>query len=226
MGKYLLPALIIIAVCGVALLVFSFLRRLKITSEYKRILGENISCDQKTDAILKLSFPKKNIISNVSLPLTFRNENNRYANIEHILVGHGGVAVISSYDLHGSIDNPLEENWICYEKDGSPIEIENPLRINQGRMHGVETVLKHVGISGVPIHSVIVIPSKNTKFRYRREEILRAGQLLGKMSDLNKNKFLSGSEIRQTVNALNKFAVSAAPAENGGAAYDDMTKEQ
>lgn len=206
MGKYLLSALIIIAVCGIAWFAFSFFRRIKITSEYKKIISENVSCDKKTDAILKLSFPAKNILNNVELPLTFRTENNRYVHCEHLLVGHGGVSVISSYDITGTVDDPLDGNWINYTLDGQTVEIDNLIKINQDRMHGVENVLKHAEISGVPVHNIIVIASKNTKFRYRREEILRVGQLLSKISDLNKNRFLSGSEIRKTVNVLNKFA--------------------
>ncbi len=206
MGKYLLSALIIIVVCLIAWFAFSFFRRVKITSEYKKILGEDISCDKKTDAILKLAFPKKNIISNVNLPLTFRTENNHYVYCEHILVGNGGVSVISSYDITGSVDDPVEENWINYTEDGQTIEMDNLIKTNQNRMHGVETVLKHSEISGIPLHNIIVISSKSTKFRYRREEILRAGQLLGKLSDLNKNRFLSGAEVKKTINAINKFA--------------------
>ena len=193
---------ILLSVIGALLIIFLVLRlvkRIKAVKACNQILKMTCSCKEKATAILSCEFRRDQLISDADLPL----EDGTGLYCENILVCRGGINVISAIDFVGSIDDPAEGNWTGYA-NGQAVLLDNPIEQNRARLRAIENILRREEIDNIPLRSTVVLPSKETKLKYRRDEIIRVGQLFEKMSDMNKNRFLSSHEMKKVISAIKK----------------------
>lgn len=157
--------------------------------------------------LLKINFGSNCLFRNVYLPYNIAKNSQRpspTAEIDLIIVMRGGVAIIEVKGMKGYINNPFRGEWHQLYRDHS-LAFQNPFEQNEKHVNVVKNIMRQEQIFSVPIHNVVVFTERDVKFKYREEQLLTAETLIPYMKDLNKNRFMSRSEIKHTLKAIEKY---------------------
>lgn len=149
--------------------------------------------------LLRTKFQSSRIIRCPSLPYG----NGQRVPADLILVDRGGVFVIRIRNFPGAVDNTNKKTWTVTNEKGVG-EFPNPFEQNKYAVNAIETILKHHRLYSIPIHNIVVFSQKNISFKVRTEYLLSADRLIAKISDMNRNRFLSLHEISASADAIRK----------------------
>ncbi len=174
-----------------------FVNSKRVKANAQRLLASNERGGDFIYRLLRTSFPSSRILRQVVLPL----ENGQRAMADIILVDSGGVFVIRTRNFPGKVDNSNRSIWTVQNAKGLG-EFPNPFEQNRYALTAVDEILKREKLYNVPKHNIVVFSQKRVAFKIRSEKLLTAERLLEALSDLNRNRFLTGKEINATLNAL------------------------
>jgi len=180
----------------------------------KALLSSGTVNKKTLKKLLYAAFPAKRIITNTVIPSLdevdpeneeyYSEDRARYYIIDAILITRGGIIAFFPQDTQiGNISNPQTGPWTV-SISGKTTPIKNPLVSEKNVIASLNAVIRKYHISNIPLHDVIVFPgmSDNIKFKYHEDNIHTLDTLIPHLRDINKERFMSGSEIRQVVNCL------------------------
>ncbi len=152
---------------------------------------------------LSVRFSRLNTMKNVRLEVRNRDaENGRYvSDIGLVFVNRGGVFIIDQNAGSGFIDVNQGGKWSRVIND-KYFAFDDPFIKNTVRVKDMKTFLHDEGVDNVPIHNIVLFTGRRVKFSKRLNGLINADELTPFMIDLNKDKFLTGGEIRKIVKLI------------------------
>ena len=169
----------------------------KIKSNIGKLLSTNERGGDFVYRLLRTTFPASKILRSAVLPL----DNGQRAVADIILVDCGGVFVIRVKNFPGKIDNSNRSVWTVENSKGIG-EFPNPFEQNRYALSAVDAILKREKLYNVPKHNVVVFSQKRTVFKIRSEKLTTADNLIETLNDINRNRFLTGKEVSETLTAI------------------------
>lgn len=169
----------------------------KIKSNIGKLLSTNERGGDFVYRLLRTTFPASKILRSAVLPL----DNGQRAVADIILVDCGGVFVIRVKNFPGKIDNSNRSVWTVENSKGIG-EFPNPFEQNRYALSAVDAILKREKLYNVPKHNVVVFSQKRTVFKIRSEKLTTADNLIETLNDINRNRFLTGKEVNETLTAI------------------------
>ena len=169
----------------------------RVKSNIAKQLSSNDRSGDFVYRLLKTSFPASKILRQAVLPL----DNGQRAMADLILVDCGGVFIIRIKNFPGKIDNSNRATWTVENSKGKG-EFPNPFEQNRYALSAIDGILKREKLYNVPKHNVVVFSQKRTVFKIRSEKLVTADNLIETLNDINKNRFLTGKEVNETLTAI------------------------
>ena len=177
---------------------------------YSRITAKNIlnnSRGKKSFAFsyLSLRFGRRRTLKNVKFPIRNPASKNGVSlvDIGVIFLNRGGIFVINVVPGSGYVDNANGEVWTRTFNDKF-YQFPDPFAQNIIGVKAVKALLRSEHIDNIPIHNIVLFTGRKVKFARRLNGLITADELTPFMIDLNKDRFLKGSEIRSMVKLLNR----------------------
>jgi hypothetical protein len=115
------------------------------------------------------------------------------------------VSVIRIKTFPGVIDNSNRAVWTVSNGRGTG-EFPNPFEQNRYSVDAIDAILKKEKLYNVPKHNLVVFSQKKVSFKIRSEHLLTAERLIDTLKDINRDRFLSKSEINTVLNAIKKYS--------------------
>ena len=197
-----------------------------ISSLYSRqrkrvVTSESISNKQALEICLKDITYRKNVLSNLYFPE--RSENSltadRYRRIEQIVVGSGGVLLLSTCKESGKIDNRGEDIWISI-KDDERYEFPSPLASLQTSGRAVSGILKQNGFREPCVYEAVVFTDNQSDPVDYSDGVVFMSELERLIKDLNEAGKYDSLEQYFILKALKSAGMTKEQLEkrmNGGA---------
>ena len=180
---------------------------------YSRITAKNIfnnSRGKKSFAFnyLSVRFGRNRTLRDVKLPIRNPAAKNGVSlvDIGLIFLNRGGIFVIKVVPGSGYIDNANGDVWTRTFNDKF-YQFSDPFAQNLIGVKAVKALLRSEHIDNIPIHNIVLFTGRKVKFARRLNGLITADELTPFMIDLNKDRFLNGKEIRNTVKLLKKKSV-------------------
>ena len=177
---------------------------------YSRITAKNIfnnSRGKRNFAFnyLSVRFGRTRTLKNVKFPVRNPAAKNgvSFVDIGLIFLNRGGIFVINVVPGSGYVDNANGEVWTRTFNDKF-YQFPDPFAQNIVGVKAVKALLRSEHIDNIPIHNIVLFTGRKVKFARRFNGLITADELTPFMIDLNKDRFLKGSEIRNMVKLLNK----------------------
>ena len=209
--KFCIGAAIVLA--GIFLVCFIFF--IKAVVETKILLNSGVKSNNLVYKLMCANFRKSHIMRTSHFPFTSEAQSKLFR-ADVIAVNRGGILLITVRDLRGTVENPFRGDWRQFL--GTKImQMPNPLETNGLHTRSLDNILKREGVKNVPVKSVVVYFDEKTKFKNRVEQIMCITKLVSYAKDMNKDRFLTGHEIRNTVSVLRRCRRRVKPNPNQGA---------
>lgn len=203
--KFLITLSTVTAILLVIIVIAVFIHYLRTRAKAGNMLKSKKRGGSFVYDLLATSFRRDRILRSVKLPEFLPDGTYRPVPADIILVDRGGVFIIRVKNVSGNIDNPKNDNWMVYSANGEQQLIVNPFEQNKRTVHAVEAILKRENVYNVPLYNIVVFSGNRVKFKYRYEKLTTSDQVIDLLRDFNRNKFLSQSEIGNTVSAIKKY---------------------
>ena len=176
------------------------------TKQRKRVgSSESISSKKALEICLKDITYKKNVISNLYFPV--RSENSlvpdRYRRIEQIVVGSGGVLLLTACKESGKIDNRGEDIWLSI-KDDERYEFPSPLAALHACTGIVSSILKRSGFRDPAIYEAVVFTDNQSDPVDYSDGVIFMSELERLIKDLNESKNYDSLEQYFIIKAIIK----------------------
>ena len=169
----------------------------RIKSNITKLLSTNERHGDFIYRLLRTTFPAAKILRQAVLPL----DNGQRAMADLVLVDSGGVFVIRVKSFPGKIDNSNRATWTVENSKGVA-EFPNPFEQNRYAISAIDGILKREKLYNVPKHNIVVFTQRRTVFRISSEKLLIADNLIEALNDINRNRFLTGKEVTEALNAI------------------------
>ena len=204
--KYILIASITVAVIAGLIILAYVAFWLKSYIGSRRVLRNGKNSNDFIYNLLRTTIPGRYIIRRSTIPLTQRPGDSRFVRTDIITVTRCGICVIMQKRMRGMIDNPAKGDWAVKTPDGGEVLFKNPFELNAYRVRAVEQILKREKIYNVPLQSIIVSTDKGARFRFKYDMLVTPDRLLTLIHDMDKNRFMTGAEMRRAASALKKHS--------------------
>lgn len=168
----------------------------------KSLLNQGNRNDHLPFKLLRINFNKRRIMRRVYLPYTEEPDSPLYC-VDLLVINHGGILLLSVKNLKGTIENPFRGDWRQFY-NSTITQFRNPLEENSIYARALTNLLKNEKVINVPIKSAICYIDAKTKFKNKIEQLIPADKLIPYVKDMAKNRFLSGIEINNTTNLIQK----------------------
>jgi hypothetical protein len=200
--KITLAALGVIAVSAVIIAVY---RKISAALTADSILRYGRNSEKFVYNLLKTQFPQSRLFRGVTLPLEPGRADGPRTEADIIAVGRGGVCVIEVKGHKGFIENPIKGEW-CQVYGEKVLPFHNPFEQNAGHLRAVERIFKTEHFYNVPLLNIVVFTDGKVKFKNRHDNLYTADNLLPALCDVNRSRFMSGSEMKKAADAIRKYA--------------------
>ena len=197
LAEFLIGVTLICLALVVLTLVALWINSKRVKSDASKLLSSNERGGDFVYRLLKTSFPASRILRQAVLPL----DNGQRAMADLVLVDSGGVFVIRVRNFPGKVDNSNRATWTVENSKGVG-EFPNPFEQNRYALSAIDGILKREQLYNVPKHNVVVFSQKRTVFKIRSEKLTTADNLIETLKDINKNRFLTGKEVNETLTAI------------------------
>lgn len=175
---------------------------------YSRITARKIMREERnkksfTYRYLCSRYSKRNTVRGVKLLIRSKdNPQGRFiADIGLVFVNKGGVMVIETIPGSGFIDMTPGGQWNRIIND-KYYTFDDPFLRNKKKTETMKRFLRSEGVENIPVHSVVFFSGNNVKFSKRINGLVNANTLVPYLNDINRDKFLTGKEIRRVVKLL------------------------
>ena len=200
--------LIIIVVAAIIVLVWGV--SAVYSNQRKRVgSSESISNKQALEICLKDITYKKNVISNLYFPE--RSEKSltvdRYRRIEQIVVGAGGVLLLTTCKESGKIDNRGEDIWISI-KDDERYEFKSPLAALRAGGRIISGILSQNGFKEPCVYEAVVFTDNQSDPVDYTDSVVFLSELERLIKDLNDTKNYDQLEQFFMIRAIKEAGVT------------------
>lgn len=162
-----------------------------------RILRESRNKKSFTFNYLYVRFSRSNVINDVKLLI--RNKEGQFlADMGLVFVNRGGVILIETVQGSGYIDITEGGPWNRISNNKF-YTFADPFILCKNREKAMKSFLRHNGMDNIPVHSLVLFSGKRVKFSKKLRSLITAEELAPYLADINKDRFLSGKEIKQVV---------------------------
>lgn len=192
----LIIVLSLLGVIAVSAVVFVLLIKLKIAAKRRKIEGYGRESEQRIDSLLRNKFGDEAVFSGIYLPYLNSN-NNKHAEIDHLVVTRSGIFVIEVKSHNGSIRCPADEKFWWQTYNDKKISFYNPLWQNKTHTKIVAELLRSEGQYNVPINSAVVFTSRRVTFTKQHPNVIKADELVGYILKAGRKNALSPSQTRR-----------------------------
>ncbi len=201
MGKYLITIGIIAYIAVMLWVIWVVYSR--ITA--KKILNNSRRKKSFAFSYLSVRFGRNKTLRNITLPVANPSAKSGVSlvNIGLVFLNKGGVFVINVIPGSGFVENVRGSVWTRTFND-KQYQFNDPFVQNEVGVKAIKSLLRREHIDNVPIHNIVLFTGKKVKFARRFNGLITVDELTPFMIDLNKDRFLMGSEIRRIVRLLNK----------------------
>lgn len=208
-------------VAGVIAVVFAVSLILNIVRSRKarQVIAQRRGSRSFAYELLCAGIGKRYVLRNLRIPSGTKPDGSKaYHMIDIMVINRGGVSIIDVNDQKGRVDNPFKGDWtLTYGNE--QFSFHNPFEVNALRVRAVERLMKKENLYNVPISNIVLYTSKNIKFRNSKyQNLLTAEQLIPYMNDLNKNRFMTLSEMNRTLKLMTRFRARPRNASRANAA--------
>lgn len=152
---------------------------------------------------LSTRFSRMNTLRDVKLLINDpKGQNKKYvADIGLVFVNKGGIMIVDTVPGSGYIDITEGGQWNRLIND-KYYTFDDPFLRSKRNVSAMKTFLRNEGVENVPVHSVVLFSGKRVRFSKRISGLVTADNLVSYIKDVNKDKFLTYSEIRSVVKLL------------------------
>lgn len=203
--------ILVAAILLCLVLICWLLRKLIIKKRVNAIIEEPKRTPSFVPRLLKAQFPDCRIFRNAILPEPLENGLFGKGEADLIKIDTCGIVVMALCPYSGAIDNPENGDWTVSGPNGN-IVIPNPFEKNTHAIRALAEILNEEEVYNCPIFSVAVFYGKKPVFRYKNKKILTTETLLPTLIDMNREKILSGKEIKNAESAIRKYVPKPAKA--------------
>ncbi len=208
MSGFLYNLLIVLAWAMVLLIVTLVAYKILIDWQIKQILQNGRQREDCAYRLLALRFGTSSLLRHILLPIQ-PVAGSQYCDFDLLMVGRGGILVITLKGQTGFIENPMRGDWRAFTRTQTQ-QFANPFELNALRVAAVRNILAEEQFTNVPVHSIVAF-MRPVKFKNRFSQVVTAEQLIPSVVNLNKNRFLTGEEIRNVTRLLRKYARKRPP---------------
>jgi len=198
MDRYLIPAAIAVLIVFLLWLIWKI---------YSRIIAGKIlenGRGKKNFAYnyLSVRFSRINTMKDVRLPVDTA-KGKIMAEVGTVYVNRGGIFVINTVRGSGYVENYYNGVW-CRTMNDVQYRFNDPFVENLPRVKAMKVFLRGERISNIPIHNIVLFTGEKIKFARHMNGLITADELTAFMKDLNKDRFLTKSEIKMVVKTIKK----------------------
>lgn len=158
---------------------------------------------------LSVRFGRNKVLRNISLPVSnpARPNGKYFVTAELIFLNRGGLFVINVVPGSGYVENISGGTWIRHLNDRQ-YQFVDPFVQNGVYIRAIKNLLRAERLENIPVHNIVLFTGRKVKFARQMNGLITLDDLTPFMVDLNKDRFLSGGEIRKIVKVLkNKHVV-------------------
>lgn len=192
------------AVLAVAFIILFFVIKIQTAARRKKIEGYGRESEARIDTLLKNAFGEDVVFSGIYLPYQ-RSENNKHAEIDHLVITKNGVCVVEVKSHNGYIRCPDERYW-WQTYNEKKISFYNPIRQNKTHTKIVSEILKTEGQYNTPIFSVVVFTSRKVTFSQKYSNVIKEDELVSFIKKNGKKNAISSSQIRRIRELIKRTA--------------------
>jgi|GEM_PF-661581 Nuclease-related domain. len=203
--KILLVALGVIAISAAIIVIY---RRISAALTADSILKYGRASEKFVYNLLKTQYSENRLLHGVTLPLDPANRSGPRTEVDLIAVGRGGVCIIEVKGHKGFIENPIKGDW-CQVYGEKVLPFRSPFEQNAGHLRAIERIFKAEHVYNVPLLNMVVFTDNGVKFKNRHDNLYTADNLLPSLRDINRSRFMSGSELKKATAAIRKYAKRA-----------------
>lgn len=189
----------------------------EVKAEVIKVLGEKVSNRrQNYEAVIAGKKGERNVVHNLEFLdknkfivyndiIVYDEDYKLSQQIDHLVIGPGGVISIETKSLKGEIIVRSNEKWEQYKKNNM-YEIENPTQ--QVMRH--EYILKRILPQGIPIKSIIVMGNYHTKVKNEEKcayPIVNANAILPFIDEHSNKAVLTEKQIQRVNKILTKHMI-------------------
>lgn len=186
----------LIGVITVSAIVFVLLIKFQTAAKRRKIESYGKESEARIDAMLKKAFGDDAVFSGVFLPY-LNSQNNKHAEIDHLVVTRSGVCVIEVKSHNGNIRCPADEKFWWQTYNDKKISFYNPLWQNKTHSKIVGELLRSEGHYNVPIYSAVVFTSRRVTFSHINKYVIKSDELVDFIKKGGKKNALSTSQTRK-----------------------------
>ena len=199
MGKFFITLGIIAYIAFMLWLIFVIYSR--ITA--RKIMREGRNKKSFAFSYMSTRFSRLNTLRNVKLLINDNNvQGGRYiADLGLVFVNKGGIMIIDTVPGSGFIDITEGGLWNRIIND-KYYTFEDPFIRSKRNVRALKSFLRAEGVENIPVHDIVLFSGKRVKFSKNIIGLVTAEELAPFVCDVNKDKFLTTSEIRQVVKLL------------------------
>ena len=186
----------------VFLLIYSRIKAAKVLRNYRnhRYFGFGY---------LSLRFSRRRTLKNVRLfSYDYINQGKKLVNVELVFVNKGGVFVIKQVRGEGYVEIRPGGVWTRTLNDRS-VSFPDPQKANESAHDAIYQLLQEEHITNVPVHNIVLFTGRKVKFSRQVNGVINANDLTPYLIELNKDRFLVGSEMRKIVRTINKKRIKS-----------------
>lgn len=207
MVKFLLTVTILTGIAIVLIIAWSIYKYIRNAKIAEQLLHGSRRGSNFAYNLLKTAFPKSHIFNKIDFIVNPKSPTAAKIPADLVLVDRGGVVVIKVQNMSGSVDNPINDGtWTVTNSKGTT-GFANPFVVNRPAVKYLESMLNHEGIDNVPIYSIAVFTGKKVAFKNKMNQLLTAERFISAVKDINRNKFLSSTEVSDSISAVKKHSV-------------------
>jgi len=174
-------------------------RKIASDSEITKLLEDAPKNDALVYKLICCKYPKKHIMRNVFLHSSVSGT--PYNAIDLLMVCRAGLIVIKIVHGGGHINNPENGDW-CRFSEGRAFPLRNPFEQNKESIKTLFRILRKSRLVNVPAYNIAVFTDESIKLRQKNEHIIKPSELLDFIKEINRNRFLTASEVSAVTDTL------------------------
>ncbi len=190
------------AVILTAVFLVYIILKLKAYIETQLLLSSKEKSGDLIYKLLAANFSKSHIMKQPIFPFS-DDPASKLFRVDYLIVNRGGILLITIRDLHGTIENPFRGDWRQFY-NSNITQMKNPLDINAMLSNSVNNIFKREHVDNIPVKTILTYYDSNTKFKNKIEQIVCVSKLISYVKDMDKNHFLTISEILKTIKILSQ----------------------
>ena len=195
----LIIAAVVLCFIGIAAIAM----KIKSTLDYDKVRSTAKRNRYFLGRLLATQYRQSQYLLNVTLP--YGPDGKDVGPVDAIIVLNGGIAVITANYYVGRINNPYQGPWSITDPHGQVFTFNNLFEQNLAVLESVKTIMRRESVFNTPIHNLVMFGAKKVSLSRPEAQLVNADTLIPYLRDLDKDKFLKGSQKKKIIRIFNKY---------------------